>query len=146
MTIVTVADGDERAGCMVGFTSQCSIEPARFVACISKKNHTHDIAMRAQAAAVHFVDQRHRSLAELFGGETGDEIDKFARCQWHPGPDGVPLLDGCERWFVGRVVDRVAFGDHTGLVLEPLAAHNGPAGPPLTLDEAQPEIDPGHPA
>jgi hypothetical protein len=25
-------------------------------------------------------------LAELFGGETGDEVDKFDRCEWRPGP------------------------------------------------------------
>ena len=28
--VVTAADGDERAGCLVGFATQCSIEPPRF--------------------------------------------------------------------------------------------------------------------
>ena len=45
-------------------------------------------------------------LVELFGGETGDEIDKFERCAWRPGPGGTPLLDGCPNRFVGRVLER----------------------------------------
>ena len=45
--------------------------------------------------------RRAATLAELFGGETGDEVDKFARCAWHEGPEGVPMLDGCANRFVG---------------------------------------------
>ena len=33
-------------------------------------------------------------LAELFGGETGDEVDKFARTAWRD-VHGVPILDRC---------------------------------------------------
>src|SRR5690606_28471984 len=38
--IVTTAVGQERSGCLIGFATQCSIHPPRFLACISKKNHT----------------------------------------------------------------------------------------------------------
>jgi flavin reductase (DIM6/NTAB) family NADH-FMN oxidoreductase RutF len=38
--VVTTAVEDERAGCLIGFATQCSIHPPRFLACISKKNHT----------------------------------------------------------------------------------------------------------
>ena len=44
MAIVTAADGEERSGCLVGFHTQCSIEPARFLICISRRNHTYSIA------------------------------------------------------------------------------------------------------
>jgi hypothetical protein len=37
----------------------------------------------------------------------------------------VPLLDDLPNRFVGRVVDRVVLGDHTGFLLEPLEAEKG---------------------
>src|SRR4051794_41781759 len=40
MFIVTVAAGGERAGCLVGFATQCSINPPRFLVCLSDKNRT----------------------------------------------------------------------------------------------------------
>src|SRR4051812_38755411 len=95
MFIVTVAHGGERAGCLVGFATQGSIDPPRFLACLSKANRTYRVARGADALAVHFVPAGADGLAELFGGQTGDEVDKFSRCRWHPGPGGVPLLDDC---------------------------------------------------
>jgi flavin reductase (DIM6/NTAB) family NADH-FMN oxidoreductase RutF len=92
---------------------------------------------------VHFVPEEGRELAELFGGETGDEIDKFERCEWHEGPEGVPIVDGCPNWFVGRVVHRLDAGDHEGLVLEPVAARRDAEEEELTFHRAK-RIEPGH--
>ena len=99
MFIATVATGEERAGCLIGFATQCSIHPPRFLAGISDKNHTHRVAQRAVAMGIHLVPEEATELAELFGGETGDEVDKFERCSWRPGPEGVPLLDDCPNRF-----------------------------------------------
>src|SRR5690606_29935620 len=104
--IVTTAVGQERSGCLIGFATQCSIHPPRFLACISKKNHTFGLVQRAAIVAVHVVDEKNRQLAELFGGETGDELDKFSQVDWH-SVDGVPVLDACERWFAGSVLERI---------------------------------------
>src|SRR4051812_34244438 len=95
MYIVTVSAGDERAGCLIGFATQCSIDPVRFVVCLSDKNRTYRVAQGAEVIGVHLVPADGDELAELFGSQTGDEIDKFARCAWHEGPAGVPLLDDC---------------------------------------------------
>ena len=99
MFIATVAADGERAGCLIGFATQCSIHPPRFVAGISDKNRTYRVAEHAESMAVHLVPEDAPELAELFGGETGDDLDKFERCAWRPGPDGVPLLDGCPNRF-----------------------------------------------
>ena len=104
MLIVTVASDGERAGCLVGFASQISVHPGRFLACISIKNHTHGRACRAHSISVRVVPDSQPSLAELFGGETGDKVDKFTRCRWQPAADGTPLLDGCADRFVGSVI------------------------------------------
>ena len=93
MFIVTVAAAGEQAGCLVGFTTQCSIDPSRFLVCLSDKNRTFRVAREAETMVVHLVPQEARELADLFGGETGDEVDKFARVSWQPGPGGTPVLD-----------------------------------------------------
>jgi flavin reductase (DIM6/NTAB) family NADH-FMN oxidoreductase RutF len=143
--VTTLADG-ERSGCLVGFHSQSSIEPPRYVVWLSQANHTHGVARRASTFAVHLVPADRHDLAELFGGRTGDRSDKLARCDWAPGPDGVPLVAGCPDRFVGRRLEWLAgAGDHDGVVLEPLEAEVGSEGPWLRLSDAT-DIDPGHAA
>ena len=145
MFIATVAAEGERAGCLIGFATQCSIDPPRFLAGISDKNRTFRVAESAAAMAIHLVPEDAAELAELFGGETGDELDKFERCSWRPGPDNVPLLDDCPNRFVGRILERVDFGDHTGLVLEPFFAEVEENEGQLKFHRAK-RIDPGHEA
>ena len=144
--IVTVASGEERAGCLVGFASQVSIHPPRFLVGLSVKNRTYRVANDgADVLVVHFVPEQAGDLAELFGGETGDEVDKFERCDWRAGPSGAPIITDLEDWFAGRVLDRIDLGDHVALWLEPVAAED--AGGPLDLGfQAVKPVEPGHPA
>lgn len=147
MWIVTAAAGDERDGCLVGFATQCSIHPPRFLVCLSKKNRTYEIAQRARVLAVHLVSEDQRDLAEVFGGETADDpaVDKLASRPWHPGPEGVPVLDEVRSWFAGTVLDRLDGGDHVAHVLEPVVARYGGPVRPLRFQEVR-DIDAGHPA
>src|SRR5689334_12194353 len=96
MFIVTTVDpaAGTRAGCLVGFATQSSIDPFRLLVCLSRQNFTYRVAETATFLAVHAIEEDDEGLIRLFGGETGDEIDKFARCAWRPGPGGVPLLSG----------------------------------------------------
>jgi len=93
---------------------------------------------------VHFLTRADRALAELFGGCTGDEVDKFGQCSWQEGEGGVPLLDDCPNRFVGR---RAALldsdTDHVCLVLEPISADHAGIGRQLSLAEVI-DIEPGH--
>jgi len=145
MVVVTVAVGDERDGCLVGFHSQASIDPLRYAVWLSKANRTTTLARHAHHLAVHVLGADQHELAELFGGVTGDEIDKLARGSWEPGPDGVPLLTDCPNRFVGRVVDSgEGMGDHDLWILDPTDAQAVDRPPPLRL-RAVTDIEPGHP-
>jgi flavin reductase (DIM6/NTAB) family NADH-FMN oxidoreductase RutF len=117
MFVVTATDGDERAGCLVGFAAQCSISPPRMAVFLSNKNRTYRVAAEASVLAVHVVPEDRKDLAELFGSRTGDEVDKFSACDWSPGPDGVPLLDACGDIVIGTVLERADVGDHAAFVL-----------------------------
>lgn len=120
MYVVTAVAGEQRAGCLVGFGTQCSIHPPRFMVFLSNKNFTHGVALEAPVLAVHLVPEDAEQLARLFGEETGDEVDKFERCEWTPGPHGVPVLEQCPDRFVGNVLTRTPVGDHTAFLLEPV--------------------------
>jgi flavin reductase (DIM6/NTAB) family NADH-FMN oxidoreductase RutF len=149
MVVVTAATGRERAGCLVGFHVQCSIEPPRYAVWLSKANHTCRVALHSRHLAVHFLTPGDRELAELFGTTSGDELDKFSRCEWGAGEGGVPLLEVGGGRVVGR---RTAFldegSDHICFVVEPLEAERGPrfaAGARLRLSDVS-DLEPGHPA
>lgn len=143
MWILTVAAGDERSGCLMGFATQASLDPPRFLACLSRENHTFRVALAADHVAVHACpDEPDLALARLFGEETGDEIDKFARSDWHEGPEGQAVLAGVPGWFVGRVLDQLDLGDHVGLLLEPVAVE-GTLDGVLTFERAQ-DLDAAH--
>jgi len=142
--IVTAADGEKREGCVVGFASQTSFEPARFLACLSRTNRTTRFAREVDELAVHLVPRAATDLVALFGGQTGDEVDKFARCEWLPGPRGLPILSGCPSWFAGEIVERIDLGDHVGHLLEPFAVEFAPGEVVSFQDVA--DVEPGHPA
>lgn len=140
--VVTTVVEQQPTGCLIGFATQCSIHPPRFLACISKKNHTFLLAVRAATLAVHVIDEKDRWIAELFGGETGDKVDKFTRVRWH-FVRGVPVIEACERWFVGSVLEQFDFGDHTGFLLEPIDTGQDASSEQLTFQKAR-DIEPGH--
>ncbi len=145
MYVVTAASGGARSGCLVGFGTQCSIHPPRYWVCLSKRNRTYEVARGADVLAVHVLGADDADVARLFGEETGDDVDKFARCRWEPGPDGAtPVLTSCRGWFLGRVLDRVDAGDHVSFLLEPVWAEAGDGdGPALGFQQAK-GLEPGH--
>lgn len=145
MMIVTAAAGGEKAGCLVGFATQCSIDPPRFAVWLSRKNRTFRVAREAEVLVVHFPSVDDRRLADLFGGETGDEVDKFAQCRWRDGPAHVPVLEDCVRWFAGRVVEQIPTDDHVGFLLAPIQVESDPWPGPLGFQAVR-TTSPGHEA
>lgn len=145
MLVVTAATGEHRGGCLVGFATQSSLDPPRYLICLSKQNYTLGVAESAEVLGVHFLPADADDLAQLFGEQTGDEIDKFSCCEWSPGPGGVPLLDRCVNRFVGRVLERLDCGDHVAFLLEPSSVDTDNALEPFEFHRAK-RLEPGHPA
>lgn len=142
--VTTTSRTGERAGCLVGFHTQCSIDPLRWAVFLSIENRTYQVALDAEVLAVHFPAAGDHDLADLFGSMTGDEVDKFARCEWTAGPHDVPLLTRCPNRFVGRVLDVFDHGgDHVCFVLDPITVdHAGLA--PLMFQSTR-DVAAGHP-
>lgn len=147
MYVVTAVEGAERAGCLVGFASQCSIDPPRFMVWLSKANRTYRVARCASHLGVHALRGDQTELAELFGGESGDDTDKFGQIAWTAKRGGVPVLAGACVWFVGRIEERVDAGDHVGFLLAPVeVGPHGPVRPRLLRFGDVADLSPGHPA
>lgn len=146
LVVTTRSATGEQSGCLVGFATQCSIDPAQFLVCLSKRNHTYRTAQRADLLVVHVLRDADKELARRFGEETGDSIDKFAEVDWTPGPGRVPVLAGVD-WFAGRIQQRFDGGDHVAHLLAVLPdgrAHNVDSGQ-LGFSSAQ-DLDAGHDA
>jgi len=146
MFVVTAHADGVAAGCLVGFASQTSIHPPRFLVGLSTKNHTFRVAADATHLAVHVFDTEHVDVVELFGGQTGDKINKFDRCSWHFGPGQTPILDDAAAWFAGKILDRFSLGDHVGHLLKPVGG-----SPPQELEHWVSfgdvrHLEPGHEA
>jgi flavin reductase (DIM6/NTAB) family NADH-FMN oxidoreductase RutF len=146
LIVVTTAVGDERAGCLVGFHAQSSIEPPRYCVWLSKANHTYRVALRSTHLAVHYLTSDDMSLAKRFGTLTGDTTDKFEGLPWVAGPGGVPILTDCpNRLTVKRIALLDEGGDHVCVVTQSLSTEYGGPFEPLRLSQAS-HLQPGHEA
>jgi len=97
LVVVTAAETQERAGCLVGFHCQSSIEPARYCVRLSKANHTNRVVLclTTEPVAVHtdgpFEPLRLSQAAHLEPGHSSQErhnppTERAAR----PGTPGAP--------------------------------------------------------
>jgi flavin reductase (DIM6/NTAB) family NADH-FMN oxidoreductase RutF len=137
LIVVTTADERERAGCLVEFHVQSSMEPQRYCVWLSKANYTYRVALQSSYLVIHFLTADDLPLAELFGTQTGDTVDKFAGLPVDSGPGGAPVLRQCPNWLAVR---RIALldegGDHVCLPTEPVAVHTLRPFRPLRLSQA----------
>jgi flavin reductase (DIM6/NTAB) family NADH-FMN oxidoreductase RutF len=151
MVVVTASadDDGERGGCLVGFHTQCSIEPRRHLVMISVANHTATVVARATSLAVHLLRRDEPEIARVFGEQTADDpgVDKWEHVAVEPG-SGPPILAGAAAWFAGPIIGRFDAGDHTAVLIQPDRAERR-----SELDESSQlgyqdakGFDPGHPA
>ena len=141
MFIVTARAG-RALGCLVGFTTQASIDPPRSIVCLSHRNRTFRRGHNAPAARRPRRPRDAGDLAELFGGGTGRRATS-SPLAWHEGPRAFRSSTRCENWFAGRVVAPDA-GDHDAFLLEP-RRRGGRRRGRVHFHRAK-RIDPGHEA
>jgi flavin reductase (DIM6/NTAB) family NADH-FMN oxidoreductase RutF len=137
MVVVAARDADRVDACLVGFHSQCSIDPLRYAVWLSKANHTFRIASHADVLSVHWLRRGDVGLAEHVGAVSLDrDPHKMDRLRWQIGAHGGVELDGVAGLLVGRILERHDDGDHVCFVLEPLEAR-ATAGPVLRFADVQ---------
>ena len=145
--VVTTAAAGERAGCVVGFATQASIDPPRFLVAISKANRTWQRRPRPRATSRCICSGASGLMSSTCSAAR--PVTRSTSSNSAIGPRataGVPLLDGAAAWFVGRVIERFDFGDHVGHLLQPVRGGTATTSPDaVTLHDAD-DLSPGHPA
>ena len=127
--VVSAADGDDRAACLINTATQVTAEPVRLTVAVNKDNYTAGVIDRAGAFTVCVVDE----TADMpyignFGFRTSADYDKFEKYGCETSPVGSPyspehicavvsckLIDrvdvGTHYIFVGEAVDAAKVGD-----------------------------------
>ena len=145
MVVVTVAVDGTRSGCLVGFQSQCSIDPVRHAVWLARINHTYGVARRADTMILHFLDESDARVAGVFGSlTTDDDVDKFALVG--AGAGDSPVLEQCANRVTARVVAVLDDGtcDHVCFVVEPTDLVSDDSFAPLRYHVVA-DLEPGHP-
>jgi flavin reductase (DIM6/NTAB) family NADH-FMN oxidoreductase RutF len=115
LVVVTAASRRSVAGCLVEFSTQCSVEPPRYCVYVAKAGPDYDVLRRAGHLMVHFLDRRQTDIAAAV------EEASLSAVRWRTGPDGrTPQLTAVDAWLFGRVVGRHDAGDHVAIVVDPL--------------------------
>ena len=144
LVVVTTVAAGERAGCLVGFHAQSSIDPQHYSVWLSKANHTYRVGLRATHFAVHFLTAADLPIAERFGTLTGEDTDKFAGLAVDTDEHGVPLLKACpNRLSLERIAVLDDGSDHVCLTTRVCSAVSGESFEPLRVSSAA-HLDPGH--
>jgi len=144
LIVVTTVAEDERAGCLVGFHAQSSIDPQHYCVWLSKANHTYRVALRAKHFAVHFLTAADLPIAQRFGTLSGEDTDKFAGLDVDVDEHGVPLLTACpNRISLERIAMLDDGSDHVCLTTRVSSAETDGAFEPLRVSNAA-HLTPGH--
>ena len=144
LIVVTTVAEDERAGCLVGFHAQSSIDPQHYCVWLSKANHTYRVALRAKHFAVHFLTAADLPVAERFGTLSGEDTDKFAGLDVDVDEHGVPLVLACpNRISLERIAMLDDGSDHVCLTTRVSSAEGRPSFEPLRVSNAA-HLTPGH--
>ena len=129
--VVSAADGDDRAGCLINTATQVTAEPIQVMVAVNKENHTADVIKRAGAFAVTVLDE----TADMpyignFGFRTSENYDKFEKYGCKVTALGAPyspqhicaVMDaklvntvdaGSHYLFIGEVTDAEKVGEGT---------------------------------
>ncbi|MFC6023816.1 flavin reductase family protein [Plantactinospora solaniradicis] len=131
VTVITAAAGRPVGFTATSFTS-VSMRPPLVSFCLDRGSSSWPIMEAARHVAVHLLGRDQAELARTFATSG---IDRFAApTSWQPGPYGVPLLDGALARLVCRVVERIAAGDHTIMLAEPLITEYAEGAPLIYHD------------
>ena len=112
VTVVTTMTARGPIGMTANSFSSVSLEPPLTLWSIDRKSKRYDAFAQAWDTAIHVLAQDQEALCLAFA-KRADALDL---ANWHEGPNGVPLIEGCLARFECRRYGRHDAGDHTILV------------------------------
>ena len=116
--VVITAPGIRPAGFTATSFTSVSLHPPLVSFCLNRSSSSWPTVETAGHVGVHVLTDAQEEIARTFATSG---VDRFAApTRWRPGPHGVPIVDGALAVLVCRVARRVAAGDHTIVLAEPV--------------------------
>ena len=113
VTVVTAFDDGRPFGITVNALSSVSLEPPLVMVALDRRRFLTPIVRSVGRYAVNILSEDQQSLSDCFAGaEVVPGRDEFCGAAWHPGPTGLPLLDGAIATLECSVVETFSAGDH----------------------------------
>ena len=145
LLVVTTAVDDVRAGCLVGYHAQASMDPQHYSFWLSKANHTYRVGLLATHFAVHFLTAHDHDMAVHFAAQSGQDTDKFADIAVETGDHGLPYVTALpNRMVLERISVLDDGGDHVCVTARVVAAESDEHFTPLRLTDVG-DVQPAHP-
>jgi flavin reductase (DIM6/NTAB) family NADH-FMN oxidoreductase RutF len=132
VTVVTTISPDGRPAGMTAtaFTS-VSIEPPIVLCCLNASSRTTGAVLASEAFAVNVLSAGQEECARRFAQRVDD---KFSGIEWHPGPLGLPILEGTVATVACRVRSVTEAGTHRIVLGDVVACRHGSTDALLYLD------------
>jgi 3-hydroxy-9,10-secoandrosta-1,3,5(10)-triene-9,17-dione monooxygenase reductase component len=113
ISIVTTFDGDRPQGITVNAFSSVSLEPALVMVALDRERFITPMVRRSGRYAVSILGSDQQALSDCFAhAPVSPGREEFCGAAWHPGPTGLPLIDGSIATLECTVVETFSAGDH----------------------------------
>jgi 3-hydroxy-9,10-secoandrosta-1,3,5(10)-triene-9,17-dione monooxygenase reductase component len=113
VTVISALDGERPLGITVNALSSVSLDPPLVMVALDRRRFLTPVVRAAGRYAVNVLSEDQQALSDCFAGAAvvpGREA--FCGAAWHPGPTGLPLLDGAIATLECTVVETFSAGDH----------------------------------
>ena len=113
VSVVTALDGDRPFGITVNALSSVSLQPPLVMVALDRRRFLTPIVRAGGRYAVNILGEDQQALSDCFAGApVTPGREDFCGAAWHPGPTGLPLLDGAIATLECTVVETFSAGDH----------------------------------
>ena len=114
-TVITAAQGGERAGLTATAMSSVTADPPRLLVCVNRKVRAHALIVGSGAFAVNVLSMTQEMVARRFAGMIDGVAgeDRFLGADWTAGVSGSPVLADTLVTFDCRVVETIEASSHS---------------------------------
>lgn len=113
ISVVTTLDGGQPAGITVNALSSVSLDPPLVMVALDRARFITPMVRTLGRYAVNILGHDQQALSDCFAhAPVSPGREEFCGATWHPGPTGLPLLDGSIATLECTVVQTFSVGDH----------------------------------
>jgi len=147
--ITTLDERGEPAGITVSAMSSVSLDPPLVMVALARKRFITPVVAATGRYAVNVLRHDQQALSDCFAhAPVRPGREEFCGAAWHPGPTGLPLLDGTLGSLECSTVRTFSVGDHELFIarVDSLQVASGEADPLLYFRRQYLRVDHGTPS